>query len=294
MSSRTESDALPKDLPVPAGGTDDPADSSIQALVPPHIRPRRQWRPRSFGDLVQGVGLFLTFGGLVLTAFTVHSLTRQLRANNQTNQVTIRGQLYQTENALLAAEGADDYQIFASIWASVPPDVSGAPYGQRLLGLITDDPVVLSTPNVEALYHRAYDAVTFADAQACNRTKTSADAQACDRTNKLRRLFLFVQSNVYHMHNAFDYYRGGVMNSEEWETWKGLVGEMNAHPVLLMVIWHGYQHRYFSRAFGDFLKEEICGRSAFGTDYRDRNCAFARYYYPEMFAPTWSAALPAY
>ena len=238
-------------------------------------RGRSRFWPQSFSDIVQLVGLFL---GLLSAPF----LLFQLKANNETNQVAIRGQLYQTENGLMAQEASDKQNTYATTWTYVPSSVTGQAYSRRLLGLISPDPSVLYATSPSALYHSVYDAAVLASAE--KRVKT----------DQVRRLFVFIQSNVYHIHNAFDYYRGGVMNEAEWKTWKGLIEEMNAHPVLLTAIWHGYQHRYFSRKFGEFLRTTICERSAFGTDYAERNCQFARGFYPDMFASAWTDGLPDY
>jgi hypothetical protein len=148
--------------------------------------------------------------------------------------------------------------------------------------LITNDPTALAAPNAEDLYYAAFDISALTDS-------TRRDA-----TSELRRTFLHVQSIVYHVQNAFDFRKDQVLTHAEWLTWKGMIGEMNSHPVLMMVIWNGYQNRYLSREFGNFLRKELCGRSPYGPEYQARNSAFAKYYYPEMFEHDWSLALTTY
>jgi len=112
-------------------------------------------------------------------------------------------------------------------------------------------------------------------------------------------LFLYTQSNLYHVHSAFDYRNDGILTDPEWLTWKNLIREMNAHPVLLTVIWHGYRYRYFSRAFGRFLQQELCANSVppsgdADSDAYKRGKEFIRVFYPEMLKDDWPNALPDY
>lgn len=271
--------------------SDEPGVGPIPTPDPPIDAPPRttwsralkqRWTPGTFSDRVQLAGLILTVIGLIVAIFTVSGLTKQLRVNDHTNRVAIRGQLYQTENALLGEEGSDNKETFATLWSEFPPEVQGRAYARSLLGLITADSAALTASSAEALHRAIYAPHALRD--EARRTQTA----------ELRRLFLFVVSNLYHMHNAFDYSKDGILRPGEWATWKGIIGEMNAHPVLLAVIWHGYQNRYLSRDFGDFLQEEICGRAARSRPTGVRNCEFARAYYPDMFEPGWSDALPNY
>jgi hypothetical protein len=213
---------------------------------------------------------------------SVAGLTYQLGLSIATNRVAMRSQLYQTENAFFSEEGADESGALASVWARVPPQFVDHEYSASLLPLVTDDPTALAATSAGALYHAAYDISALAEP---GRRAATSD---------LRRTFLYVESNLYHIQNAYDFRKDGVLSHEEWLTWKGIIGEANAHPVLMMAIWHGYQNRYLSREFGSFLRAELCGRSPYGSLYQARNCRFAKYYYPEMFRDDWSLPLPSY
>lgn len=251
----------------------DPRESSAPPMVP---KTRQWWRPRSLSDVA---AVFL----VVLAFPSVCSISHQLKASNATNRVAVRSQLYEAENGFFEEEGSDSSAAFASLWARVPPQTMGGEYGVSLLRVITNDSTALAAPSAEALYHAAYDLSVLTDS-------TRRDA-----TFDLRRTFMFVLTDVYHVMNAFDFYGDEVLTEAEWHTWKGIIGEMNSHPVLMAVIWHGYQNQYLSQQFADFLREEICpGRSPFGPQYQARNCAFAMYYYPEMFRDGWSSTLPHY
>lgn len=233
----------------------------------------------SFVDKLQLFGVTATIASLVFVYF-------QLRENTNTNRVAIRTQLYQTEWSMSADENADGGQALSTIWALVPPNIRREKYVATLLGLITEDQRSLQSKNAGELYHSMFDAATFAD-------KTRRES-----TRDLRRLFLYVQTNFYHVHSAYDYRKDSILAQGEWLTWKGLLRETHVHPMLLTVIWHGYQNRYFSRGYARFLQQELCADTT-PTDVVDaeevkRDCDFVRYYYPEMMKHEWPDSLPDY
>ncbi len=73
---------------------------------------------------------------------------------------------------------------------------------------------------------------------------------------------------------------------------------MHAHPMLLTVIWQGYQNRYFSRRFARWLQTQLCPTEVPAdvshTEAFKRDREFARFFYPEMTRPDWPDALPDY
>jgi hypothetical protein len=240
------------------------------ARIKPCIQ--RLWRKASLSDIVAIIALPLVY--------------YQLSEITKTNTVSIRGQLYQTELGPGADEARDDQQNLTTLWAQAPPNVTDHEFYATLIRLVTDDPTALKSKTAKELYHSMFDATVFADPQ-----RRAA-------TNALRRLFLYTQNNVYHVHNAFDYRKGGILRDEEWITWKNLVCEMNAHPMLLTVIWHGYRYRYFSRDFGRFLQRELFANSApcgnADSDAYKRGKEFIRVFYPEMLKDDWPNELPGY
>lgn len=258
-------------LAEPATDPPQPADAS-RGVPSPNDDGGSKWKPKSFSDLMQVLTTLLIVASLWY-------VSNQVKENTTTNMVAMRGQLYATENALLAAEAADD---LSALFAVVPPNVSGRNYARALLEMTTQDARVRAATTPEALYG------------ALMGSDVLGDPVARERTSDGRAVFLYAQSNVYHMHNAFDYWRGGVLEDAEWATWKGLIAEMNAHPILLMSIWHGHKNRYFSRAFGEYLRTEICEDERFGPATRVRTCEFAKSFYPEMFSDDWLERLPSY
>jgi len=196
----------------------------------------------SFADKLQLVGVLVLITTLLLVYF-------QLRENTKTNRVSIRTQLYQTEANMAANEAGDSDSALNTIWALVPHSIRREEYGTVLLQLVTNDKTALEARNAAELYHSMFDAAVFADESRRAATRT------------LRRLFLHSQTSFYHIHNAFDYKRDGILSDSEWRTWNGLIREMNAHPMLLAVIWQGYQNRYFSRKYARFLQAELCSET---------------------------------
>jgi hypothetical protein len=227
----------------------------------------------------QAVGFLLTIVSLGFVYF-------QLREINHTNKVTIRGQLYDRQIQMGADMTAPDAEILSAMWALVPSQLQPNEVARTFLSLATSDPTALKATNPAELYHSMFDLPVFAD-----RSRSKG-------TQLLRRLFVYTQDNFYHVHNIFDYQRDGILSQAEWRTWKGTVREMHAHPMLLTVIWQGYENRYFSRQFARWLHTELCPNeippdvSDIEAFKRDRE--FARSFYPEMTRPDWPDALPDY
>lgn len=226
----------------------------------------------SFADKIQSVLLIV--------------LCFQLWENTKTNKVSIRAQLYQTEAMMSADESGDNESALSTIWAIVPYSIRQEKYGKALLELVTKEKTVLEARNAKELYYSMFGVPALTDE---SHQKT---------TLHLRRLFLFAQTNFYHVHSAFDYNRDGILSDGEWLTWKGLLREVNAHPIILAVIWQGYQNRYFSSDFARFLQTELCSETI-PADVADseaykRNREFILYFYPEMAKQNWPDALPDY
>ena len=228
----------------------------------------------------------LQFFGFLVAFITLMCVYFQLKENTRTNRVAIRGQLYQTEAKAADDECGIDGRTLQSIWARVPHQVGGEQFGRSLLQLITTNKDALNSKTASELFHNMFDARVFANRSSCNSTKD------------IRRLFLHAQTNLYHVHNAFDYKRDGILGEQEWRTWKGLIREMGAHPVLLVAIWQGHKNRYFSRPFAKFLQEELCP-DAIPQDIADRDSfkrdrEFIQAFYPEMTKKHWPDVLPDY
>jgi hypothetical protein len=179
-----------------------------------------------------------------------------------------------------------DTKELSTVWALVPPQVSTEQVVPTLLPLVTSDPTALKSKSPAELYHSMFDVGVF------------ADQSRSEATQGLRRLFLYTQDEFYLVQNIFDYKHDKIVSEGEWRVWKGTIREMHAHPMLLTVIWQGYQNRYFSRRFAQFLQAEICPDDI-PTDLADvevfkRDREFVRTFYPEMARKDWSEVLPEY
>ena len=194
---------------------------------------------------------------------------------------------------LECAESGDNDSVLSTNWALVPYSIQGKEYGAELLQLVTSYKPAIESKNAAELYHSMFDAAVFGifDTAVANDSRRNA-------TRHLRRLFFHTQASFYHIHNAFDYNRDRILSDKEWLTWKGLIREMNAHPMLLTVIWQGYQNRYFSRNYAQFLQAELYS-GTIPADVADsevykRNKEFVLYFYPEMTKQGWPDVLSEY
>lgn len=228
-------------------------------------------------DKLQLLGALLTVISLLLVYY-------QLRVNNDTNKVSIRGQLNDRQTGIGA--NMAEIQALSTVWAISSPQLSTDQVAPTLLPLVTSDPTALKAKNPAELYHSMFDVAVFAD-----QSRGAA-------TQDLRRLFLYTQDEFYLVQNVFDYKHDKIVSEGEWRVWKGTIREMHAHPMLLTVIWQGYQNRYFSRKFAEFLQAEICPDDL-PNDVADiegfkRDRDFVRFFYPEMTKKDWPNVLPDY
>jgi hypothetical protein len=236
----------------------------------------------SFAAKLQLFSVPVAIVGLFLVIF-------QLRANNRTLKSSIRAQLYQTQNAATADEAADESAdkdiVLDTLWALVPHEIRRENYSTTLLRLVTKDQNALQAKSAAELYHSMFDAEIF------------NDPTRREQTRALRKLYAYTETNFYLVLNAFDYSRDHILTPGEWRTWKALIHHMHAHPMLLAVIWEGYQYHYFSRRQACFLKDELCSGSLDVTDAEEftRDREFVQYFYLEMTQKDWPAdTLPNY
>jgi hypothetical protein len=237
--------------------------------------------------------------GLLVAIISVWFLYAQIGKNTDTNKVELRGQLYDRQMRLANDMGAGD--AVSTLWALAPKEVTTDEYGRTFLRLVTKDSAAINAKNAAELYHAMFDVGVF-DIQSHQnggtRESTKAVATRSDDTKTLRALYLYTQNTFYHVHNIFDYQREEIVSEAEWRVWKGLLREMHAHPMLLTVIWQGYQNHYFSRRFAQFLQEEL-NPDAIPPDVMDeeefrRSREFLRAFYPEMTSKQWPDRLPDY
>ena len=232
--------------------------------------------PSAAGRWLKGnVGSAATIASLLFVGVQIGQSTKAAR-------IEIRGQLYAGEFQMSKDEESDTSGTISDLWTGAPPDVSAERYGAHLLSRITTDRTVINAVSADDLLAAVFG--TGAEPRP-----RSMDA------NNLRRMYLFTQRYFYHIHNAHDYWREGIVADGEWLTWKGILKEMQAHPMLLAVIANGASYQYFSRPFASFLQEEIC--PSIGDDpVAVRNCAFAQRFYPDMFADRalWLRRFPDY
>ena len=253
----------------------------VFALVPSGILLLAFWRIiRSRSDRIQ----------LVLTSVAICSLILvllQLSENTKANLAATRGQLYATESSLARTESEDEdkLNLLSSIYVTIAPTYSKEKYKAALMGLIGGTDAALQANTATALYTQLYGYEAFRD----DRDKKNAHA---------RKVFLHLQDVFYHVHNAYDYWRNGILSEGEWKTWKGYIREIGPHPVLLAVILNGHRNRYFSQDFARFLQSELCPRDIpsdeLDRDTTLRNSEFVRHFYEEMTREDWPNALPHY
>lgn len=221
----------------------------------------------------------------IVNIFMLLLVYSQLREISNTNKVSIRAQLYQTE---LELAGEDDRDVLLkSVVALVPPGITGLAYARVRLDMLTTDQTALKSRSAGELYHAMYDIAVFSSPARRNATEG------------LRRTFSYLQNTLYHVNNAFDATDEGILERGEWATWKGLLRENHSHPLFLAVIWHGFQNRYYSREFAAFLQRELFSSPPYPGNPGDmagrtRDQAFIRAFYPEMTEKDWPRSLPSY
>lgn len=221
--------------------------------------------------------------GIAISAFFI---LRQLKENANQNKVSMRGQLYASEGEYEKDAREDD--ILNAVWVKVPVEVRDTNYSYALLSVLTSDDEILKVKNVKDLYYYIWSYESMSDSTRRSKTK------------ELRKVFLYTQSVLYLVHNAYDYTADGILNSIEWKTWKGSIRELSANPIFLCTIWQGYRYNYFSKKFAEFLQEELCSLTPEGLTskydslvyFRDRE--FIGIFYPEMLKESWTQSMPDY
>ena len=225
---------------------------------------------------------------LVATAAGLIFLVAQTSELQKASKATIRAQLYERENEFFQQEDAETRLCKGTIWITLPAAVGGHEYlKDRLKPFQVAPAAIESIQSPQDLWNLMYgpDQLT---------PRLDAPAENCS----LRRAYLYIASNLYHVHNAFDYWQDGILDAGEWRTWSGLISNIGPHPLLLVAIWDGYQNHYFSKCFAEFLQSQLCPHDAHEAAVDDpasaRDRAFTRSFYAEMCSRNWAARLPEY
>ncbi len=155
-------------------------------------------------------GIQITFLGV--TALSLALIVLQVEKSAQSNLAATRGQLYVTESSLAEAESEkedeDNRSLLSSIYVTLAPTYSKENYQSALMGLIGGPEATQKANSANALYTQLYGYEAFRDLAT---RKDNADA---------RKVFLHIQDIFYHVHNAHDYWKNGILTEEEWKTWK--------------------------------------------------------------------------
>jgi hypothetical protein len=235
---------------------------------------------------IQNVADRVQIGLMFLMVASLIVVYGQLRENNKANVAATRGQLYQKEDSLSRDEREDKEEITTIIYLHAPARYQGKAFRDAFLGLLGADDKVTTAESAAALVNALYDLDQFADPAVRQKNK------------KARELFLHTQEVFYHVHNAFDYKEDGILSANEWDTWKGQIREIGANPMMLAVIWQGWQYKYFSREFGRFIQGELCAEvlppNVIDRELYERDRNFIRSFYPEMMQKEWLSWLPDY
>lgn len=196
----------------------------------------------------------------------------------------IRTQLYKSYEHQIDA--THQWDFLNSLYTTLPAAMSGDSFRTNLLGMLTTDQLVLRAGTAEAPYDSMFGADAFSDARRSG-------------TEDVRRAYVHAQEVFYSLHVTFDYAMDGTLEVGEWNTWRETLLEMNAHPILLAVIWQGARHHYISRSFGEFLRRSLAAAEipCYVADHRDyeRDRAFIALFLPEMMDSNWpGASFPEY
>ena len=156
---------------------------------------------------------------------------------------------------------------------------------------MTEEEAILNCKSASELASLTFDADILADNQENGRRAKTAG---------LRVLWNSTQSYFYHVLEAHDHVKLGMLDKNEWETWNGIILEMGAHPLFLAVIAHGHRNRYFPRDFAKFVQAFVCppdGKIPEGVWDKEiyrRNVEFVKAFYPAMLEEHWADSLPDY
>ena len=162
------------------------------------------------------------------------------------NKATARAQLYTAENDIRQKEmqppgtAQDVVKLYCKFDTKVMPEA----YVKRVLefcigGQIDPNSPLANVKNSEELCNFIWDEKFY----------------GLPENKSLRPLYLHVEAYIYHLHNAWDYKKGGFISEQEWKSWKGVLLDVGAqHPIVLSVIYSGIKNKV--------LFKTICGRNS--------------------------------
>jgi hypothetical protein len=220
---------------------------------------------------------------LLLLVGTYYGI-RAFEVYKSQNIVNVRAQLYAAERELADRESQTPVLqlAFLRLGASVPP----ANYAAAIL--LQCLPPKNENPEGRGFMRLDLVAASFAHEEFLVQSNTakklfeilwSESMVMSPELTNLRALYLHIEKYLYHLHNAYDYDKEGVLPEGEWEEWNGLIRDIGPHPVMLACLFSANEHGYLSKSFAAELQ------NTYRSDARMRAVVGA--YYPEMLDPHW-------
>jgi len=208
---------------------------------------------------------------------------KQLETNNTTNKVSYRGQLYEQEDSY--NHWAIENDELNGLWMSLPDTLEAQNHVEFMLKALTADISINRSKNPKLFYNNLHNYKNFTNEK---RRKGS---------EKLRRLYLYAQSYLYHVHNAYDYMVDSVLTPGEFDTWSGFIRQIGCNLIFLTAIWDGYEHDYMSRDYAVHIQKKLLDTAGVkGKALKEvlYNRKVVAGFYPEILDTNWSKKLPAY
>lgn len=187
------------------------------------------------------------------------------------NSVAARGQLYSNFEKIADRE-RDDLE-YGLLLLDVPITVPVSDYSKHVLGSITDNIDIISIKSAEELFNIIWGIDFW-------KTGNKEDLK------RLRKIYLHAESYIYHLYNAFDYKKEGIMEEGEWMTWKASLDDMGGNPITFAAMWSAHRRGYFSKEFASELQKKYMNNKIL----EDRTKIF----YKEMLDASWLKAFPSY
>ncbi|ACB75813.1 hypothetical protein Oter_2531 [Opitutus terrae PB90-1] len=215
-----------------------------------------------------------------LTANSNQTAAAALMHSAASNRTAARAQLYEGDNAITQAEAIGSDTKLQAIYAMPNPhcatDEEARAYISRMLGMVTDDPMICGVHDAAELYERTFGHSSYTGPTQPERSDIA----------QLRRMLLHCTLILNLLHSAHDDVPEGIIEYSEYETWAGYFNDIGPHPVLLETLWLWDKRKYMSKEFAHEVHDRLYVR---GTDAEKR---IIRLFLPELAIDTFGQELP--
>lgn len=216
------------------------------------------------------IELFLLTVGVLITLSGAIAAWVALDEYKMTNKVSRISQLQEIERDLTAMNM--DKPFLDGIWTITPKEISGKERADMLIEAIWN-----TAPNNNDHFPQ------WSTVEDLENILYESKALTNDGMQRLRQTYLYIESILYLVADAYQANKQNLLNEDEVATYYAYLNTLGDHPLFLHAVWFGHTEGYLRKDFSIFLRNVLLKD-------KDKKETISKIY-PELLDDNWVSKL---